>query len=112
MTFHLEVAESLITRKETTPTRRGRPRYVPSTNDEEEEINSPSVAGPSQKWKTKFQRPRSALKRDSFAHWPEKNFLKVQERLMRHKNPLQLHHMQDPVMQGGRQELICKISHF
>jgi hypothetical protein len=69
-TFRLDIAETLIM-SEDTPRRRGRPRSLPSS-EEEESDEEDSVAENRRKRKLKFRRPCSAVKKDSFAHWPEK----------------------------------------
>ncbi|KAK2701847.1 hypothetical protein QYM36_019513 [Artemia franciscana] len=69
LSFHMEIAEALTSAEGMTPRRRGRPRSLTSSEEDEHENVDESA---SRKRKMKFQRPCSAVKNDAFSHWPQK----------------------------------------
>ncbi|KAK2710883.1 hypothetical protein QYM36_012153 [Artemia franciscana] len=69
LSFRTEIAEALTSAEGMTPRRRGRPRSLTSSEEDEHENVDESA---SRKRKLKFQRPCSAVKNDAFSHWPQK----------------------------------------
>ncbi|KAK2720891.1 hypothetical protein QYM36_004694 [Artemia franciscana] len=69
LSFRMEIAEALTSAEGMTLRRRGRPRSLTSSEEDEHENVDESA---SRKRKMKFQRPCSAVKNDAFSHWPQK----------------------------------------